>query len=108
MLFLLYFYIISHTVGEQQVVHVPDELILELADVRFGFAKLIFNYGREVRKSPIAQENFVEFLPRLCKGLKIEGSSFQSHFDTLIEEGISLFNVHYLKRFSQIFPEDVW
>ena len=94
-------------VGEQPVVTVPDELIQELADVRFDFVELTCNYEREVKKSPEAKEKFIKFLPRLCKNLKVKDGSFESLFETLVEEGISLFNVHYLKRFSKVFPEDV-
>ena len=95
-------------IGEQQVVNVPDELIQELADVRFGFAKLTYKYEREVQKSPEAKEKFIKLLPRLCKNLKVKDGSFESLFDALVEERISLFNVHYLKLFSKEFPEDVW
>ena len=95
-------------IGEQQVVNVPDELIKKLFDVRFGFVNLTYHYEREVKKSPEAKEKFIKFLPRLCKNLKVKDGSFESHFETLVEEGISLFNVHCLKQFSKVFPEDVW
>ena len=91
-----------------ECVVVPEALVEELADLRFAFAKLLRNYEKQLRHSPKAQEEFVEFLPRLFpKGLKSEDHSFQSHFDTLIEEEVSLFNIHYLKRICAIFPKDV-
>ena len=86
---------------------VPDALVEELADLRFAFAKLQRNYEKQLRNSPEAQEEFVEFLPRLFRR-PVEDHSFQSHFNTLIEEEVSLFNIFYLKRLCSIFPEDVW
>lgn len=94
-----------YVIGLEQV-DVPDILLEELGDLRFAFAKLIRNYEKKIRQSPEAQEEFVAFLPRLfCR--EVEESSFQSHFDTLIEEEVSLFNIFYLKRICSIFPEDV-
>lgn len=71
------------------------------------FAKLIYKYEKEIRSSPEAQEEFVLFLPRLFHKA-IEERNFQAHFDALIEEEISLFNIFYLKRICGIFPEDIW
>ena len=94
-------YVIS---GKQ--VGVPEALVEELASLRFAFAKLLRNYEKQLRHSPEAQEEFVEFLPRLFHRA-IEDRSFQSHFNTLVEEEISLFNIFYLKQLCTIFPEDV-
>ena len=66
-------------IGEQQVINVPNELIEKLAGVRFSFAKLIYDYEKELQNSPEAQKNLVEFLPRFCKG---KSGSFKSLFDT--------------------------
>ena len=85
---------------------VPEALVEELADLRFAFANLIYCYEEELQKSPEAQEKFVKFLPRLFHKA-IDDSSFQSHFNTLVEEEVSLFNTHYLKQLCTIFPEDV-
>ena len=85
---------------------VPEALVEELADLRFAFANLIYSYEEELQKNPEAQEKFVKFLPRLFHRA-IEDHSFQSHFDTLIEEEVSLFNTHYLKQLCTIFPKDV-
>ena len=92
--------------GEQQVERVPDALVEELADLRFAFAKLIHNYEKQLRSSPKAQEEFVAFLPRLFHRT-VEDHSFQSHFNTLVEEEVSLFNIFYLKQLCSIFPEDI-
>ena len=85
---------------------VPEALVEELADLRFAFAKLIRCYEKQLHKSPEAQEEFVEFLPRLFHRA-VEDHSFHSHFNTLVEEEVSLFNIFYLKRICSIFPEDI-
>ena len=89
-----------------ECVVVPEALVEELADLRFAFAKLLRNYEKKLRHSPEAQEEFVEFLPRLFHRA-VEDHSFQIHFNTLVEEEVSLFNIFYLKRICTIFPEDV-
>ena len=89
-----------------ECVPVPEALVEELADMRFAFAKLIYSYEEELQKSPQAQEKFVKFLPRLFRRA-VDDHSFQSHFNTLVEEEVSLFNTHYLKQVCTIFPEDV-
>ena len=90
-----------------ECVVVPEALVEELADLRFAFANLIYSYEEELQKSPEAQEKFVKFLPHLFHRA-VEDHSFQSHFKTLIEKEVSLFNTHYLKRICGIYPEDVW
>ena len=82
--------------GEQIVNIVPDALLEELGDLRIGYAKLIYNYEKQLHHSPEAQEEFVKFLPRLFHK-PVEDHSFQSHFNTLIEGKVSLFNIFYLK-----------
>ena len=89
-------------------VDIPDTLSEELADLRFAYAKLLRKYEKEVRRSPEAQEEFVEFLPRLLRRNFSSDQTFQLLFDNLIEEEVSLFNIHYLKRLCGLFPEDVW
>ena len=91
--------------GERLIV--PDALVKELADLRFEFAKLVRNYENELRKSPQAQEVFVNFMPRLFRKSTRENGSFQSHYNTLVEEYISLFNIHYLRRICDILPQGV-
>ena len=92
-------------ISGQQVV-VPEALVEELAGLRFSFANLLYRYEKQLHHSPEAQEEFVEFLPRLFHRA-VEDHSFQSHFNTLVEEQVSLFNIFYLKRLCTIFPEDV-
>ena len=93
---------------DQVVVDVPDTLVQELAELRIAYAELLRNYKKEVQRSPEAQESFVKFLPRLLRRNFSSDQPFQLLFDKLIEEEVSLFNVHYLKRVCIIFPEDVW
>ena len=66
----------SHCLVLEHVV-VPDALVKELATLRFGFAKLLHNYEKQLCHSPEAQKEFVEFLPRLFPNVT-EHSSFQS------------------------------
>ena len=89
---------------------VPEALVQELATLRVAFAKLIRSYEKQLRKSPEAQEEFVEFLPRLFPNVtsSSSGLSFNSAFNKFVEEEVSLFNTHYLKQIRDIFPEDIW
>ena len=87
---------------------IPDTLSKELADLRFAYAKLLRSYEKELQRSPEAQKEFVEFLPRLLRRNFSLDQTFQLLFDKLIEKEVSLFNIHYLKRLCSIFPEDVW
>ena len=89
-----------------QQIDVPEALVEELAGLRFAFANLLYRYENELHHSPEAQEEFVKFLPRLFRRA-VEDHSFQSHFNTLVEEEVSLFNIFYLKQLCSIFPEDV-
>ena len=90
------------------VVAIPDTLVEELANLRFAYAELLRNYEEEVWKSPKAQEEFVKFLPRLLERNFDSDQTFQLLFNILIEEEVSLFNIHYLKHICRKFPEDVW
>ena len=89
---------------------VPDALVKELATLRFGFAKLLRNYEKQLHHSLEAQEEFFEFMPRLFPNVtsSSEHSNFQSAFNKFVEEEVSLFNTHYLKQVCDIFPEDIW
>ena len=97
---------VNFFVGEQVIV--PDELVEELADLRFNFAELLHSYEKEIRNSVEAQEEFVTFLPKLFRREENLSHSlnFQSYFNWL-EEKVSLFNIHYLRRLCSKFPEDV-
>ena len=94
------------TVSCLERVVVPEALVEELAALRFAFANLIYSYKEELTKSSEAQEKFVNFLPNLFHKA-VEIHSFQSHFNTLVEEEVSPFNIFYLKRLCSIFPEDI-
>ena len=89
-------------------VAIPDTLVEELANLRFACAELLSNYEEEVLKSPEAQKEFVKFLPRLLERNFDSDQTFQLLFNILIEEEVSLFNIHYLKQICRKFPEDVW
>ena len=100
---------LSSAISGLERVIVPEALVEELADLRIAFAKLLRNYEKKLQSSPEAQEEFIEFVPRLFpRGLNIKNRRFQSLFDKLIEEEVSLFNTHYLKQLCYIFPEDIW
>ena len=87
---------------------VPDELVEELADLRVAFAMLLRSYEKEHLDSSEAQDELVALLPRLfCKERSSSNPDFKSNFDKLVEEKVSLFNIHYLKSIRSTFPEDV-
>ena len=87
---------------------VPDELVEELVDLRVAFAKLLRKYEKELLNSSEAQAEFVALLPGLFrKGGSNLDPDFKSNFNKLVEEKVSLFNIHYLKSIRSTFPEDV-
>ena len=96
---------LNSAILELERVIVPEALVKELADLRFAFAKLLHNYRKKLHSSPEAQEEFTEFLPRLFPSG--ENCRFQSLFEKLIEEQVSLFNTHYLKQLCDIFPVNI-
>ena len=100
-----YSFILTFSVLERVVV--PEALVKKLANLRIAFGNLIYNYEEELQKSPEAQEKLIKFLPRIFHRA-VQIHSFQSHFNTLVEEEVSLFNTHYLMQLCSIFPEDVW
>ena len=86
-----------------------DSLLKELTSLRISYATFLRRYKRALQNSPEAREEFVKTLPRLLhRGSDSSDQNFQSDFDTLVEEEVSLFNVTYLKQICEIFPEDVW
>ena len=98
---------VDHVVG----INIPGTLVEELANLRIAYAELLRNYEEEVWKSPKAQKEFVKFLPRLLErnfDSCPADQAFQFLFHILIEEEVSLFNIHYLKQICHKFPEDVW
>ena len=104
---IVHHFLIHRSLFSAERVIVPDTLVEELADLRFAFANLLYSYENEIQSSPESQEKFIKFLPRLFRR-DIEDHSFQSLFNMLIGEEVSLFNTHYLKRICSIFSEDVW
>lgn len=104
--YLICKYSITCAISGEQVKLVPDSLVEELAGLRSAFARLLRNYEEQLQSSSEAQNEFVKFLPRLFHRA-VDNHSFQSHFNTLIEEEVSLFNIFYLKQLCGIFPEDV-
>ena len=89
----------------KQVV-VPDDLVKELAKLRVAFAMLVHSYEDELNDNHEAQAKFVRFLPRLLPRRSYD-QGFQSSFNMLIDEEVSLFNVCYLRNICCIFPENV-
>ena len=91
--------------GEQFVV--SDELLEDLADLRVDYASLLYEYKSVLESSPEAQKKFVELLPGLLGRSLGPDRSFQSYFNKLVDEEVSLFNITYLKKLCRIFPADV-
>ena len=90
--------------GTAEVV-LSDALLKEFAGLRVAYGAFLRKYKEEVQNSPEAQEELVKTLQWLIPGAN---HSFQPCFYTLIKEEVSLFNITYLKRTSDILPEDVW
>ena len=90
------------------IITVPDSLLEELAALRIRYALLLSRYKKEMQNSSEAQEKFVETVPTVLGRPLSSERNFQSHFNTLINEEVSLFNITYLKQFCVVFPEDVW
>ena len=86
---------------------VPDELVEELARLRVNFAMFLLEYEEELQKSIEAQSKFIKILKTLL-GKKLSDCSFQSYFNTLKEEEVSLFNITYLDELCKVFPDDIW
>ena len=85
-----------------------DELLKDLVRHRIAYARFLCGYENVLQGSPEAQKKFVETVQKLFKGELGPDHSFQSHFNTLIDKEVSLFNITYLKDFCNIFPDDVW
>ena len=91
--------------GEQFVV--SDEILEDLAELRVNYASLLYEYKNVLESSPEAKKKFVEFLPGLLGRSLGPDHSFQSYFNKLVDEEVSLFNITYLKQLCHIFPADV-
>ena len=93
--------------GEQLIVP-SDELLEELAGLRISYARFLRRYKKVLQDNTEAQEEFVETVPGVIRRELGPDHSFQSYFNTLIDEEVSLFNITYLKKLCDIFPDDVW
>ena len=91
--------------GEQFVV--SDDLLEDLANLRVDYASLLCEYKNVLESSPEAQKKFVDTLPGLLGRSLGPDHSFQSYFNKLVDEEVSLFNITYLKQLCRIFPADV-
>ena len=83
---------------------VPDKLLEEL---RVDYASLMYEYKKVLESSPEAQKKFVELLPGLVGRSLGPDHSFQSYFNKLVDEEVSLFNVTYLQNLCCMFPANV-
>ena len=92
--------------AEQSIVP-SDELLEELAGLRFSYAIFLRRYKKVLQDSAEAQEVFVEAVPMILHRELGPDHSFESYFRTLIDEEVSLFNITYLKKLCDIFPDDV-
>ena len=92
--------------GEQLIVS-SDDLLEELAGLRISYATFLHGYKKVLEDNPEAQEKFVVIVSRvICRELGPD-HSFQSYFNTLIDEEVSLFNITYLKILCDKFPAEV-
>ena len=86
---------------------VPDELLEDLAGLRVGYASFLREYKKVLESSPEAQKEFVDTLPGLLGRSLGPDHSFQSYFNILVDNEVSLFNITYLEELCNIFPDDV-
>ena len=93
--------------GEQLIVP-SDELLEELAGLRISYARFLRRYKKVLQDNAEAQEEFVETVPGVIRRELGPDHSFQTYFNTLIDEEVSLFNITYMKKLCDIFPDDVW
>ena len=95
----------THSV-EQFIVSevVSDELLEDLVGLRVDYASLLREYKNVLESSPEAQKKFVDTLPGLLGRSLGSDHSFQSYFNKLVDEEVSLFNITYLKELCRIFP----
>ena len=93
---------------EEQLIVPSEELLEELVGLRISYASFLRGYKKILQGSADAQEEFVETVPGVIRRELGPDHSFQSYFNTLIDEEVSLFNIIYLKKLCDIFPHDVW
>ena len=92
--------------GEKTIV--PKELVEELVGLRISYARFLRRYKKVLQDNAEAQEEFVETVPGVIRRELGPDHSFQSYFSALVDEEVSLFNITYLKKLCDIFPDDVW
>ena len=100
-----------HLIGEPQEEHiiVPDSLLKQLTSLRIKLCQVFATIQEgALQNSPEAQEELVETLPRLLHGELGSDRNFQSYFDTLVEEEVSLFNVTYLEQLCALLEALLW
>ena len=90
---------------ELQIV-VSDELLEDLAALRVDYARCLREYKNVLESSPEAQKKFVESLAKPLGRSLGPDHSFQSYFNILVDEKLSLFNITYLELIDYIFPAD--
>ena len=88
----------THVASTDRLMNMFKSVQNSLADSRGDSVR---KEEEELQTSPEAQERFVKFLPRLYHRA-IHDHSFLSHFNTLVEEEVSLFNTYYLKQLCTI------
>ena len=91
--------------GERLVV--PDELLEDLAKLRVQYASFVYEYKKVLESSPEAQKKFVELLPMIVRRSFGPDHNFESYFNKLVDEEVSLFNIVYLQNLCSLFPTDV-
>ena len=75
-----------------------NELLEELAGLRIVYARFLHKYKKVLQDSVEAQEEFVETVSRVIHRELGLDRSFQSCFNTLIDEEVSMFKIIYLKK----------
>ena len=109
--FPFYLDILEHsrriTPGQEVQIVVPDELLEDLANLRVGYASFLYEYKNVLESSLEAQKKFVDTLPRLLRRSLGPDHSFQSYFNKLVNDEVSLFNINFLKTLCNRFPADV-
>lgn len=89
--------------------NVPNELVEEFAKLRSNYAKLLFSYEKELSKAHVeAQKNFVAYLQKLFPRQMSSCHDFQSSYNKLARDNVSLFNTYYLKCICSNLPSEIW
>ena len=87
---------------------VPNNLAQDLFDLRFEYSELILSIMSALKGvTPEQQEKINDFLNILLHETVLQDANCNllQSFETLMKQS-SLFNVHYLKKFNSMLPED--